>query len=156
MNDKNSYYYILASIYENIEHYKNIIAFSDDLYKRLFYEKQFYNERMRLNYLKHCYCKYVNNRENQLKQEMQINQRNLPEERVFTALELAEYDGTSGKPAYVAVNGIVYDVSLEATWGGGTHFSLYAGKDLTNQFNGCHNGMLEVLRNLPIVGMLQE
>ena len=42
-------------------------------------------------------------------------------QREFTLEELATYDGSMGRPAYVAVNGIVYDVSLEKTWGGATH-----------------------------------
>ena len=36
----------------------------------------------------------------------------------FTVDELAQYDGSAGKPAYVAVSGIVYDVSVQSTWGG--------------------------------------
>lgn len=42
----------------------------------------------------------------------------------FTLEELANFDGTNGKPAYVAVNGIVYDVTLSASWGGGSYFGL--------------------------------
>lgn len=102
------------------------------------------------------YYHYINNGENKLNQSTHRRQRNVPEERVFTIEELAQYDGSNGKSAYVAMNGIVYDVGLEATWGGGTHFALYAGKDLTNQFNSCHDGRLEVLRKLPQIGVLQE
>lgn len=76
-------------------------------------------------------------------------------QREFTLEELATYDGSMGRPAYVAVNGIVYDVSLEKTWAGATHFGLVAGKDLTGAFQGCH-GNLEVLRNLPKVGVLKS
>jgi predicted heme/steroid binding protein/rubrerythrin len=74
--------------------------------------------------------------------------------REFTLSELAQYDGSMGRPAYVAVNGIVYDVSNEATWGGATHFGLTAGNDLTEQFQGCH-GMEEILAKLPRVGILK-
>lgn len=156
MNKKNRYYSVLSSIYGNIEYYKEMIRLSSNPYQRTFYESQLYNERIRLNCWKHNYYHHINNSENQLKQRTQPFQRNLPEERVFNLEELAQYNGANGRPAYVAVNGIVYDVSLEATWGGGTHFSLYAGKDLTAQFNGCHDGRLEVLRNLPQVGVLEE
>lgn len=76
-------------------------------------------------------------------------------ERVFTIEELAQFDGSNGKPAYVAVQGIVYDVNLEPTWGGGTHFSLFAGKDLTDFYLGCHQGNLNAVRKLPVVGRLQ-
>ncbi|WP_270474752.1 cytochrome b5 domain-containing protein [Clostridium cochlearium] len=75
-------------------------------------------------------------------------------ERQFTLEELATYNGSSGKSAYVAVNGIVYDVSLQSTWGGGTHFGLYSGKDLTKEFNECH-GREEILKVLPKVGILK-
>lgn len=75
------------------------------------------------------------------------------EQKQFTIEELANYDGSGGKPAYVAVDGIVYDVSLEATWGGGTHFGLKAGRDLTQQFKSCH-GMAQILSKLPKVGIL--
>lgn len=73
--------------------------------------------------------------------------------KAFTLAELAQFDGAGGRPAYVAVDRVVYDVSREATWGGATHFGLYAGRDLTLQFAGCH-GKAEVLRNLPRVGVL--
>lgn len=74
----------------------------------------------------------------------------------FTQEELAAFDGANGRPAYAAVNGIVYDMSRESTWGGGTHFGLYAGKDLTPQFMGCHQGMLQILDKLPKVGTLKK
>ncbi|MGE5654286.1 MAG: cytochrome b5 domain-containing protein [Bacillota bacterium] len=73
--------------------------------------------------------------------------------REFTAAELAEYDGSAGRPAYVAVNGVVYDMSTQATWGGGSHFGLLAGSDLTAQFAGCH-GQAPFLSRLPVVGTL--
>ncbi len=156
MNNKNCYHCLLVPIYRNIKYYEDMIVSSSNPYQRTFYEGQLYNERMRLNCWKNYYYHHIDNWENQLNQRSQPSQRNLPEERMFTVEELSQYDGSNGKPAYVAVNGIVYDVSLEATWGGGTHFSLYAGKDLTAQFNGCHGGRLEVLKNLPQVGVLQE
>lgn len=76
------------------------------------------------------------------------------QQREFTLSELATYDGTGGKPAYAAVNGIVYDVSLEPTWGGASHFGLTAGKDLTSQFSGCH-GNQAVLSKLNKVGIIK-
>ncbi|WP_326521342.1 cytochrome b5 domain-containing protein [Faecalispora anaeroviscerum] len=50
------------------------------------------------------------------------------------------YHGKNGIPAYVAVNGIVYDVTNSAAWRVATHFGLSAGKDLTTEFNSCHMG----------------
>jgi predicted heme/steroid binding protein len=77
-------------------------------------------------------------------------------QRVFTIEELSKYNGSGGQPAYVSVNGIVYDVSMEKRWGGGTHFSMIAGKNLTMNFNACHGGNIQVLKNLPQVGILKQ
>ncbi|WAG58040.1 hypothetical protein LL033_22420 [Clostridium estertheticum] len=59
-----------------------------------------------------------------------------------------------GKPAYVAVNGIVYDVSDNSKWSGATHFGLTAGKDLSLQFESCH-GVASKLVNITTVGVLK-
>ncbi len=54
------------------------------------------------------------------------------EERIFTERELQQLDGTRGKPAYIAYDSVVYDVSASALWGSGLHQDLhYAGTDLT-------------------------
>lgn len=78
---------------------------------------------------------------------------NYREQKEFTIEELSQYNGINGKPAYVAVEGIVYDLSKEATWATGTHFGLTAGKDLTEQFNSCHRNT-KVINNAPKVGIL--
>lgn len=75
-------------------------------------------------------------------------------QREFTIDELAEYDGDMGKPAYVAVNRIVYDVSNNSKWSNGMHFGLIAGKDLSSEFESCH-GAKSILANLPKVGILK-
>jgi predicted heme/steroid binding protein len=72
----------------------------------------------------------------------------------LTKEQLALYDGSEGKDAYVAVNGIIYDMTDNIRWAGGTHFGLYAGKDLSGAFNSCHNGVTEILAKLPRVGTL--
>jgi len=54
------------------------------------------------------------------------------EERAFTERELQQYDGSRGKPAYIAYDGMVYDVTASSLWHGGMHKDLhYAGTDLT-------------------------
>ena len=75
------------------------------------------------------------------------------QQKQFTLEELSKYDGSNGKPAYVAVEGIVYDLSKVAAWSGGTHFDLKAGKDLTNEFNS-HHGVIKKLSSIPKVGIL--
>lgn len=76
-------------------------------------------------------------------------------EKVFTLSELAEFNGMKGKPAYVAVDGNVYDVSVTPSWGGGTHFGVYSGKDLTAEFKKCHSAG-SILSKLTKVGVLQK
>ena len=77
-------------------------------------------------------------------------------EKEFTLEELAEYNGTNGKPPYVAINGIVYDMSHIRPWASGTHFGLRAGNNLTTQFMGCHRGAQSVLNKLIQVGILVQ
>jgi len=76
-------------------------------------------------------------------------------EKQFTLEELAQYDGSMGKAAYIAIEGIVYDVSWNSCWGGGTHFGLLAGKELTAEFKKGHMKGIEVLKELPVVGVLK-
>lgn len=72
----------------------------------------------------------------------------------ITRNELSSYTGREGNPAYVAVNGVVYDVTNHPGWSLGTHFGLPAGKDLTAEFASCHTGQQWILRTLKPVGRL--
>jgi len=72
----------------------------------------------------------------------------------ITRQELATYTGRNGRPAYVAVNGTVYDVTNAATWSLGTHFGLPAGRDLSAEFASCHAGQQWILSTLEPVGRL--
>ena len=72
----------------------------------------------------------------------------------FTLEQLSQYDGRNGAPAYVAVNGVVYNVTDNRLWSGGNHFwGLSAGRDLSVEFASCHPGAM-VLSVLPVVGYL--
>lgn len=84
---------------------------------------------------------------------MMTNELPLSNSRQFTKEELSSFDGKNGNPAYVAVNGTVYDVTNNAGWGAATHFGLSAGNDLTEQFNSCHAGQ-SILAKLPVVGKM--
>ncbi|MDS9470959.1 cytochrome b5 domain-containing protein [Sporosarcina pasteurii] len=75
-------------------------------------------------------------------------------QRPFTLGELATFTGKNGRPAYVAVNGIVYDVTNNRAWAAATHFGLIAGKDYTQEFASCHTGQQSILATLPVVGRL--
>lgn len=74
----------------------------------------------------------------------------------FTLEELAKYTGKEGMPAYVAVNGIVYDVSNAKRWKSGGHFGLMAGANLTKEFAQCHSIEAWILKELTPVGILKE
>jgi predicted heme/steroid binding protein len=74
-------------------------------------------------------------------------------DRTFTLQELEQYNGQNGNPAYVAVNGVLYDVTNSGSWPSATHFGLIAGRDLTPQYTTCHAGSLNLGR-LPVVGKL--
>jgi len=52
----------------------------------------------------------------------------------FTLEELKQFDGREGRPAYVAYEGKVYDVSESAMWPEGDHEGAHAaGGDLTSE-----------------------
>lgn len=99
----------------------------------------------------------INNLDRNLNLEMNPAAETMPmqNERTFTRRELAGYNGKNGAPAYVAVNGTVYDVTNNAAWGAATHFGLSAGNDLTAQFSSCHAGQ-PILQKLPVVGKMIE
>lgn len=110
---------------------------------------------------------YVNNRqvldhlnrevmmiENIIKYFETSNQENTDNvTRSFSLEELALFNGKNGYPAYVAINGVVYNVTNNAAWAAATHFGLSAGRDLTNAFATCHAGA-NILNKLPVIGIL--
>ncbi|HEY5587656.1 MAG TPA: cytochrome b5 domain-containing protein [Candidatus Paceibacterota bacterium] len=71
----------------------------------------------------------------------------------FTLEELSKYNGIGGKAAYVAINGIVYDVSSIQSWAGGVHHGVSAGSNATEYFNTCH-GDSKILDKLPKIGVV--
>ena len=81
------------------------------------------------------------------------NSQQLNSARTFSIAELSAYNGRDGNPAYVAVNGTVYDVTNNAGWAAATHFGLTAGRDLTSEFASCHAGQ-PILSRLKVVGKI--
>lgn len=77
-----------------------------------------------------------------------------PNGQTFTREQLAQFTGLNGMPAYVAVNGIVYDVTNNAAWSAATHFGLRAGRELTAEFASCHAGQQWILAQLKAIGRL--
>jgi len=78
----------------------------------------------------------------------------LAELRKFTSKELEEYNGKNGKPAYIAYQGKVYDVSESAFWLDGEHMGLHqAGKDITEELDLAPHRE-ETLERVKLVGEL--
>ena len=76
--------------------------------------------------------------------------------KVFNAEELAQYNGQNGNPAYVAVDGKVYDVTDVPQWKNGSHFGKYqAGADLTEEIKTVSPHGISKLDSVPIVGMYE-
>jgi predicted heme/steroid binding protein len=76
--------------------------------------------------------------------------------RRFTQDELALNNGTKGRPAYVAVEGKVYDVSESQYWKNGIHQKMHhAGVDLTEELRVSPRGK-EVLQDMVQVGILAK
>lgn len=79
------------------------------------------------------------------------------EMRTFTLEELSQYNGKDGQPAYVAVDGVVYDVTNVEAWKDGEHKNgLTAGNELTEEITNQSPHGIKVLEGLPIVGELVE
>lgn len=75
--------------------------------------------------------------------------------KTFTVDELKKYTGQGGNPAYVAVNGTVYDVTNARKWRNGKHQQgVVAGVDLTNIIGESPHGT-SVLSQVPAVGTLK-
>ena len=74
----------------------------------------------------------------------------------LTLEELAKYDGQNGQPAYVAVDGIIYDVSNVEPWKGGKHNGFTAGKDLTNEIKTISPHGISKLALVPKVGKIKK
>ncbi len=79
------------------------------------------------------------------------NSESTSTKKTFTLSELSKYDGQDGNPAYVAVDGNVYDLS--SVFRNGSHFSHYAGKELTSDFYSYH--VKSQISKYPIVGELE-
>ena len=75
--------------------------------------------------------------------------------KVFTLDELKKYNGENGTPAYVAIDGVVYDVTNNDNWQNGKHEGVAAGNDLSGALNSSPHGK-SVLEKLPIVGTLKK
>ncbi len=72
----------------------------------------------------------------------------------LTLEELKQYDGQNGNPAYVAVDGVIYDMTNVPEWKGGKHNGYTAGQDLTDIIKNKSPHGLAKLQGVPVVGEL--
>ncbi|HOI85759.1 MAG TPA: cytochrome b5 domain-containing protein [Acholeplasmataceae bacterium] len=82
----------------------------------------------------------------------------IPEDELIelTLEELSFYDGKEGRPAYIAVNGEIYDVSDSVLWQNGGHNGFEAGQDLTDAIiNESPHGLANLSR-VPKIGILVD
>jgi len=81
-------------------------------------------------------------------------------ERTFTLEDLAGFDGKEGRAAYVAVDGVVYDLTGSRSWPDGAHtrcnLGAMAGKDLSEEMKKAPGSMRALLAKMPVVGKLAE
>ncbi len=81
-------------------------------------------------------------------EEMSENEN---DQKVFSLEELSKYDGKNGNPAYVAVDGVIYDMTN--VFNDGTHFGHYAGEELTEGFYKKH--VKSQITKYPVMGILE-
>lgn len=139
----------LKKIYKKIEEIKYLQMMSKYQYQRTFYEQLIENEMAK--------ARQINSA-----QDFTYNEHGsddtpvyFEQAREFSTDELSKYDGKNGREAYVAIDGVVYDVTYSPPWAGGSHFGLSAGMDLTNQLASCHNKQ-EILSKLQKVGVVKS
>jgi len=71
----------------------------------------------------------------------------------LTLEELAKYNGKNGMPAYVAADGVIYDVTGIEAWKSGKHKGGSVGTDISNKIKSSPHGAA-VLKKRKVVGKL--
>lgn len=97
-----------------------------------------------------------NNATTEVTEPSEQDESTASDEKIFTLDELKQYNGKDGKPAYVAVDGIVYDVSASDKWKNGDHNGFEAGNDLTDEIKNVSPHGVKMLDRVPVVGKLAE
>ena len=73
----------------------------------------------------------------------------------LTEKELALYNGENGMPAYIAIDGTIYDIGDVPQLKDGKHFGVKAGADYSEAYKNCHNGDKSILSKLRVVGSMK-
>ncbi len=68
---------------------------------------------------------------------------------------LAQFDGLEGRRAYIAVDGVIYDVTEHAQWKDGLHHDRFqAGQDYSDEIRSLSPHGTKMLDRVPQVGVL--
>lgn len=90
------------------------------------------------------------------KKSNEIDHSTLTDEIVITEKELSEFNGRDGKPPYVAIDGIVYDLSKINKWKNGNHHGMLAGQVLTDEYYRSHSKKINLIKKSKVVGRLKK
>jgi predicted heme/steroid binding protein len=74
----------------------------------------------------------------------------------LTREELKQYNGEDGRPAYIAVDGIVYDITESNQWKNGKYLGAKAGKDYTDLFKSGKEESMTMLSDFKVIGVIKE
>lgn len=75
--------------------------------------------------------------------------------KIFTRGQLALRNGQDRDEIWVALNGIIYDVTNSRLWKNGKHYEHWAGQDLTEELMDAPHTE-KVFEKFTIVGALQQ
>lgn len=71
---------------------------------------------------------------------------------VYTKNKLKVFNGRYGMPSYIAIDGLVYDVSSDPEWGDGEFYKFEAGRDMTFELKRMMPFEYEKFKQYEIVG----
>lgn len=75
--------------------------------------------------------------------------------RIYTKSQLALRNGQDKEEIWVAMNGLIYDVSASRLWKNGKHYEHWAGQDLTKELaDAPHTD--KVFEKFDVVGHLEQ
>jgi predicted heme/steroid binding protein len=100
--------------------------------------------------------KQENNRDESSEENVMAEEEKIVmDEKTFNKDSLAAFNGKDGQPAYVAVDGIVYNVTGVAAWQSPHAGRFEPGKDYSKEINQSPHGKKN-LEGLEVIGIYEE
>jgi predicted heme/steroid binding protein len=87
--------------------------------------------------------------------QLDINESEIGDLRL-TLQELKKFDGYNGAKGYIAIDGLIFDVSEVSQWMGGVHNGFEAGQDLTKEMKSISPHGFSKLKYLKVLGKIIE